>query len=377
MIRWPAEWEPHERTVMCWPARHSAWGRRGSEAEQAYADVARAIARFEPVTMIAAAPTVERAAELCGGSVELTRESPQSGHIDPARQPGHGIEVVELAIDDSWFRDSGPVYVVDDSAPISDDDAAAMRRSGAGDQLIALDWRFNSWGEKFLPFDSDAAVARRWAEHAGHRVRTIDMVLEGGSISTDGAGTIVTTTQCLMHPNRNPGLSQADIERRVLTEFGADRMLWLPYGLALDDDTDGHVDNVAAFTPDGHLLLQGCDDPSVDDHLRMNVNRRVAAGSVETIEVPVLPFTEVDDRYVAVPYLNYYVGNGFVIVPTCGHPADDDMVALIGEQYPGRETFGLDVGAIIAYGGGGIHCITQQIPAASNVTPGRSDATNA
>ena len=330
MIRLPAEWEPHDRTVMCWPVRADLWGPRLADAEAAHAEVANAIARFEPVTMLASPRTVERAAVMCGS----------------------GVDVVEQPIDDSWFRDTGPIYVE------------------RGDERVATDWRFNSWGEKFLPYDDDAAAARRFAGGRGDAVRSIDMVFEGGSITGDGDGTIVTTTQCLMHPNRNPTMTQRDIDDVLQAELGAERTVWLPHGLALDDDTDGHVDNIAAFAAAGRLVLQGCSDRGEPDWLRLDVDHRVARGALdargralEVTVVPVLPFTEVDGERVVVPYLNYYVGNGFVAVPTCGHEADDDMVNLISEQYPDRETFGLDVGAILAFGGGGIHCITQQIPA--------------
>ena len=331
MTRLPAEWEPHERTALCWPARVAMWGEQFADAEHAHADVANSIAQFEPVTMIAPPRSAERAASMCGP----------------------GVEVVEMAIDDSWFRDTGPIYVFDDS--------------GA---RLATHWRFNSWGDKFLPYHDDAAVAAYFAEHCGHRVRSIDMVFEGGSISGDGDGTLVTTTQCLMHPNRNPTMTQTGIEQQLCAELGAERTIWLPHGLLLDDDTDGHVDNVAAFAAPGRLVLQGCDDPNEADWLRLDVDHRVARGALDArgraldvTVVPILPFAEVAGERVVVPYLNYYVGNGFVIVPTCGHPADTDMVALIGEQYPGREAFAVGVGAVLAYGGGGIHCITQQIPA--------------
>jgi agmatine deiminase len=332
MTRLPAEWEPHEGTVMCWPARADMWGDRLADAEAAHADVADAIAQFEPVTMLAAPRSAERAAARCGA----------------------GVTVAELPLDDSWFRDSGPIYVVDDRG-----------------ERVATDWAFNAWGNKFEPYDDDAAAAGRFASRAGHPVRTIEMVFEGGSITGDGDGTLVTTTQCLMHPNRNPTMSQTDIEATLRAELGAHRTIWLPHGLALDDDTDGHVDNIAAFAAPGLLVLQGCDDPDEDDWLRLDIDRRVALGALdargrplEVAVIPVLPFAEVDGERVVVPYLNYYVGNGFVVVPTCGHDADDDMVAMIGELYPGRATFGLDVGAVLARGGGGIHCITQQVPAA-------------
>jgi len=330
-LRMPAETAPHERTVLCWPTRVELYGELLPEAERVHAVVAATIARFEPVTMIVPAAVSARAADLCGGDVE----------------------VVELPIDDSWFRDTGPIYVTADDG-----------------RRVALDWIFNSWGEKYAPFESDEALARAWAEHAGHELRAVPMVLEGGSIAVDGDGTLVTTTQCLMQPNRNPDLTRADIERTLCDELGVDVVLWLPHGLALDDDTDGHVDNVAAFARPGTLVMQGCDDNVEADALRTNVNQRVAAGSLdaagrqlEVVEVPVLPFLEIGGTRVAVPYLNYYVGNGFVVVPVAGHDADADMVAIIAEQYPGRETVALDVGAVLAFGGGGIHCITQQLPA--------------
>ena len=329
--RMPGEFEPHERTAICWPARREIYpGLLFAEAEEAHAELARTIARFEPVTMIADLGDGERAAEMCGG----------------------GVDVVEIPIDDSWFRDTGPIYVRD------------------GERRVALDFRFNGWGERFEPWDSDADLAARWTDLAEHESRAVPMVLEGGSICVDGAGTLVTTTQCLMNPNRNPEMTQREIEAVLSTELGVTTIIWLPHGLALDADTDGHVDNVAAFASPGTLLMQGCDEEDEPDWLRLHVDRRCAAGALDArgvplhvVEIPILPFVERDDVRVAVPYLNYYVGNGFVVVPVCGHPADADMVALIAEHYPGRQALSLDVGAILAVGGGGIHCITQQIPA--------------
>ena len=335
--RMPAEFQRHERTVLCWPARRELYGELMPRAEDAHARVARIIAEHEPVSMIVQpGPAAARAAELCGGQVEI----------------------VELPIDDSWFRDTGPIYVVNDT-----DDAG-------GRQRVATSWTFNGWGVKYAPWDRDALVAQRWAEHAGHVSKRIPMVLEGGSITVDGEGTLVTTIQCLMHPNRNPGLTKLDIEERLGDELGISTTIWLPYGLLADDDTDGHVDNVAAFARPGVLVVQGCDDPDEPDWLRMNVNARWARGSadaagrlLEVVEIPVLPFVEIGGERRPVPYANFYIGNGFVLVPTAGHAADDDMIAIIAEQFPGREVIGFDVGAILAHGGGGIHCITQQVPA--------------
>jgi agmatine deiminase len=321
----PPEWAPHERTVICGPVRDDLWGSHRAEAEAAHAALARTISGYESVTMIAQPEAVARARAACGDAVE----------------------VIGIPIDDSWFRDTGPVYVVGDG-----------RRVGTA-------WRFNAWGGKFHPYDDDARVACAWLDHARHEARTVDMVLEGGSVHVDGAGTIVTTEQCLLHPNRNPDLDRAAIERRLLAELGQSRVVWLPHGLALDDGTDGHVDNVASPLAPGVLAMQGCDDPAEPDHGRMRANAEVARrAGLEVREVPVLPFSTHGGRRAPVPYLNFYFVNGAVIVPTCGHPADADMLALIGEWVPGRDVVGLDVGAILAYGGGGIHCITQQVPAA-------------
>jgi len=323
MMRMPAEFAVHERTVMCWPARDELYGRRLGDARRAHAAVARTISGYEPVTMIANDAQVEEATDLCGP----------------------GVEVVGLPIDDSWFRDTGPIYVTEGS-----------RREGTC-------WRFNSWGGKYRPYDNDAKIAEIWLRWRGESVRNVDMVFEGGSITVNGAGTIVTTEQCLLNKNRNPHMSRNQISEKLCLELGHDRVVWLPHGLHLDEGTDGHVDNVAAFAEENVLVMQGCDDRREPDHQRLAANRRVAEEAGLIIrEVPVLPFTTVDDRRVVVPYLNFYVVNGGVLVPVCGHAADDDMLALIAEWFPGRQVVGLDVGAILAYGGGGIHCITQQIP---------------
>ena len=225
-LRMPAEFATHDGTVIAWPCRDEIYpGALMDEARDAHAELARTISRYEPVWMIAAPRDAELAAERCGSTVD----------------------VVELPIDDSWFRDSGPIYVFD------------------GTERIALDFTFNGWGEKFAPWDQDDAIAAKWAAYAGHPSRKVPMVFEGGSITVDGAGTGATTTQCLMHPNRNPGLTHTEIEDQVCDALGLDAVVWLPYGLALDDDTDGHVDNVACFTEPGTLLVQGCDDPTEDD----------------------------------------------------------------------------------------------------------------
>lgn len=330
----PAEWAPHERTVMCWPARDDLWGAHRPQAVDEYVGVAAAVAQFEPVTMVAPPRYAEEAEARCAGLAG-------------------DVTVLEMAIDDSWARDSGPLYAV-----------------GATGDRVVVDVTFNSWGEKFLPYADDAMFARRWAAHAGVPVVDEVMVLEGGSVSVDGAGTVLTTEQCLLHPNRNPDMDRAQVEAGLHRVLGTDHVVWLPFGLALDDDTDGHVDNVAAFTAPGSVLLQCCDDPAEEDHRRAAANADVLASAtaadgtpLATVEVPVLPFAELGGERLVVPYLNLYLCNGGAVVPVSGHPADDEMLALVGEQLSGRRVVPVPAVAI-AFGGGGPHCITQQVPAA-------------
>lgn len=319
----PGEFTPHQRTLICWPTRRDLYGEHMAEAKRAHAALARTISGFEPVTMIAAPADVAEAQRVCGA----------------------GIDVVGIPIDDSWVRDSGPIYAFEES------------------RLVAQDWIFNGWGNKFTPFDDDARLASRWAAHAGHAVRSIDMVLEGGSITVDGS-TVVTTEQCLLNPNRNPQLDRSAIEARLRDELGVRDVVWLPHGLSMDDDTDGHVDNVASFVAPGVLVVQGCADATLVDREHLQANREIAERHGLVVrEIPVLPVVEWGGRTVQVPYLNFYLVNGGVIVPVCGHADDDEMLALIAEFIPDREVVGLDVGGVLAYGGGGIHCVTQQIPA--------------
>ncbi|HUY58184.1 MAG TPA: agmatine deiminase family protein [Solirubrobacteraceae bacterium] len=323
-MRYPGEWEPHERTIMGWPCRTSLWGPTLERARTDYAVVANAIADFEDVTMIAASTQDAQAARsACAGRVEI----------------------VELPIDDSWLRDSGPIYVVDDHGG-----------------RVAVHFGFNAWGEKFPPWDKDAEIGGLIARELGDEVRRAPMVLEGGSVISDGAGTIVTTEQCLLAPNRNPSLSRGAIEELLADYLGAERLVWLGQGLVEDRDTDGHIDMIAAFASAGRALVQTVMDENPNRaRCEENLGRFADAG-IETIEVPFLPYAEIAGERVAVGYLNFYVCNGAVIVPVTGIDFDDEALAIISGAFPGRSVVPVP-GATIAYGGGGPHCITQQVPA--------------
>jgi agmatine deiminase len=326
-MRLPAESEPHERTLMGWPCRLELWGETIEGARDEYATVANAIAEFEPVTMIANP----------GGDAVRARAACSAA-----------VEILELPLDDSWLRDCGPIYVLQD----------------AGGR-VAVHFRFNAWGGKFPPWDRDAEVGRLVAEALGDAVVSAPIVLEGGSILSDGAGVLLTTEECLLNPNRNPELDRAAIESALSEFLGVERIVWLGMGLVEDRDTDGHVDLIASFIGPGRVLLLSVGDDNVNARrCRENLERLREAG-IDVVEFPFLPYAEVAGETVAASYLNFYVCNGAVIAPVAGAPTDADALALIGEVYPDREIVAVP-GTALAYGGGGPHCITQQVPRADD-----------
>jgi agmatine deiminase len=320
----PPEWAPHERTLMAWPEREEIWGGALDAGRREYAGVANAIAEFEPVLMVAAPPRAAQARQMCSGKVE----------------------VVEMPIDDSWLRDSGPIVV-------RDDDGART----------AVCFRFNSWGEKFVPYDRDAAISGLLGERLGIPVRRVEMVLEGGSIAVDDDGRLLTTEQCLLHPSRNPEMSREEIDFVLKRELGMGEIIWLGQGLLEDRDTDGHVDLIAAFTPSGEVLLQEVaeDNPN---HANCEENRRrIEAAGLVTRPMPYLAYGEVEGEVTAMSYMNFYIANGGIVAGQAGVSSDEAAVATIADAYPEHEVVGVPA-LTIAYGGGGPHCITQQVPVA-------------
>lgn len=317
---------------MAWPC--GRWKEFGllEEAFENYASVANTVVAFEPVTMFADPEFAAEARSRCSGEVE----------------------VVEVPLDDAWFRDSGPIFV-----------------SGQG-QRVGVCFRFNAWGEKFATWEADDASAALACEEIGVESVAAPIVLEGGSITVDGCGTLVTTEQCLLHEKRNPGLDRAEIELALSDWLGVTDVIWLGSGLVEDLDTDGHVDNLCAFIEPGRALCQTAPDPEDPDHVLLSDNlARLKDASdtrgqrIEVVEVPFLPRAEHEGREVAVPYTNLYLVNGGVIVPTPdgGDPTEADALDLLAESIPDREVVGVP-STTLARGGGGIHCITQQVPAA-------------
>ncbi len=324
----PAEWEPHNACYMAWPCRPETWFGYYAEAKAGYAQAAHAIARFEPVIMLAPAGLVQEASESIGP----------------------GIEVQEMDIDDSWVRDNGPIFV--------------RREDG---RIAAVKFRFNGYGNKFLPYDKDAKVPERLAEGLGMVRYDAPIVLEGGAISVDGQGTLLTTEQCLRNPNRNPELSREEIEGILADYLGARRVIWLGRGLE-GDVTDGHVDGIACFARPGLVLAAYSDDPSDPNHAalaenlaRLETSTDAKGRSLEIVKLPQPRYVDLHGRAVITSYLNHYIANGGVVVPIYDLPEDGKALETLRSVYPGREVVGVP-GTYLQVGGGAVHCITQQQP---------------
>jgi agmatine deiminase len=327
--RMPAEFERHAATWMAWPTRREIWGEHFAEVKADFARLAATIGRFEPLRMVAAPGDAAEARRLCGGSVT----------------------VVELPIDDSWARDSGPIFLVDER--------------GA---LAASAWRFTAWGHKYEPFDRDALLAPRIAAQLDVPLVTSDLALEGGAVLVDGEGTLVTTETCLLNPNRNPGLSRAEVEAELKRVLGARKVIWLP-GDPLETETDGHIDGLMAFAAPARALLEVNDDTADPRFEILRENRRALelATDARGRRFEILPIGEADrstaigERYCR-SYVNFYIANGAVIAPAYERPSDEAVAAVLRGAFPDREIVMLPIGWI-AIGGGGFHCVTQQQPA--------------
>jgi agmatine deiminase len=351
-FRMPAEFEPHEGCWMIWPERPDNWRWGAKPAQQAFAAVAEAIA---------------------GGGEEVTvaASAGQFAHARDVLAPE--IRVVEMTTDDAWMRDVGPTFVVD----------------GRGGRR-GVDWRFNAWGGLrgglYFPWARDDQVAQKVLEVERADRHRAPLVLEGGAIHVDGEGTVLTTEECLLNPNRNPDLSREEIEAHLMAYLGAEKVLWLGAGSYLDE-TDGHVDNLACFVRPGVVALHWTDDAADPQHAisrdalerlsqmtdargrRLEVHKlpmpgpivisEDEAGGVDAVEgtLPRRP----GDR-LAASYVNFYVANARVVMPLLDERTDEEAHAILAELFPERDVVGVPAREILL-GGGNVHCITQQVPA--------------
>ena len=347
----PGEFEPHAGCWMLWPERPDNWRMGAKLAQRAFAKVAATISKYEPVSMGVSPAQFLKARELL----------PQT------------VRVVEMTSDDAWMRDCGPTCVVNDHG-----------------QVRGVDWDFNAWGGQngglYFPWDQDELVARKVLEIERLDRYKADLVMEGGSIHVDGQGTLITTQECLLNPNRNPHLSQAEIEEKLREYLGVEKIIWLGRGVHLDE-TSGHVDNLCCFIRPGVLVVTWTDDPNdpqyeisheAFERLSLATDARGRRFEIHKVIQPgPLYMTDEESQCVdqiegtrprkagdrlAGSYVNFYITNRGVVIPTFGDPHDQAALCTIQSLFPDREVVGVP-GREILLGGGNIHCITQQVPA--------------
>ena len=295
-----------------------------------YALVARAIAECEPVLVVAEPGFAREAEDYCGAAVDIA----------------------ELPLRVPWVRDGAPLFVREDG------------------HVVAVEFLFNRWGHTLPPSTEGADAGEVLARSLGVEHRCVPFVLEGGSISTDGEGTVLAAEPTILARDRNPDVTREDAEALFKEALGIAKVIWLPHGL-LEDGTGGHVDNVAAFVAPGRVLCQMVRDRDDPNFARLAANRDALAAAtdararpLEVIELDLLPYRDWAGRRIALPYVNAFVGNGVVVVPLALAPTDDEALHRLRDVYPGREVVGVPA-TNLARGGGGPHCITQHVPASA------------
>lgn len=332
----PAEWARHIRTFISWPVQESmCYPENYEQVCEGYAGVISAIAEFEPVTVIVNPDDLDKV----------------KGRFANASDR---IECLPIEHNDAWLRDNGPTFVVSDKG-----------------ELAGVKWGFNAWGGKYSPWDLDDAVAPQIL--SAHQVKqfTAPLVLEGGSIHTDGEGTLLTTEECLLNQNRNPQMSREEIAAAVKNFVNVDEIIWLKRGLH-GDETDGHVDNVACFAAPGKVILQVCEDPSDENYEITQENIKILSEAVDAqgrkldiIKIQQPPKATFEDQRLTLSYLNFYFVNGGIILPVFGGAAEETdrkAIQVLSETFPDRKIRTVDGMAIIREGGN-VHCTTQQMPA--------------
>jgi agmatine deiminase len=337
----PAEWRRHAATWLSWPRPEGiSFPGFYHRAIEDVGRVAAAIAACEPLHVNVPNANYER----------IVREQ-----LEAASVPRRRLTVHHIPTNECWTRDHGPAFV------------QRVRRGRT--ETAVVDWGFNAWGGKYPPWDADDAVPTRVASVLGLPVFKADIVMEGGAIDVNGAGTLLTTTSCLLHPNRNGGLGQAEVERYLKAYYGQRHVVWLGEGIA-GDDTDGHVDDLARFIGERVIVTAVEDDPTDANYKRLRANRRAlerardADGrSFEVVELPMPPAVVLEGQRLPATYVNFLFVNGALLVPTFGDRGRDRRaVASLQRALPRRRVVGVDCRALI-WGLGAIHCLTQQQPA--------------
>jgi agmatine deiminase len=336
--RLPAEWEPQDAVMLTWPHKNSPWDWILDDVVELYEALATVICDYADVVI----------------AVPEAQLDEVRSRLEAMGAPLEYIHLYPCASNDTWARDHGPLTV---ETP---------------DGFKLLDFQFNGWGSKF-PHDLDDQISRHlFAQNAFPHatIESQDWVLEGGSIETDGQGTLLTTSSCLLNKNRNPDLSKHDIETRLMAAFGVQKINWLDHGYLAGDDTDGHIDTLARLCPNNTIVYTACDDEQ-DEHYdelkKMEAQLQSFTNAKgEPYRLLPLPWAgevlgdESDERLPST-YANFLVINEAVLVPIYGLPMDEDALEVVAQAFPGYEIFGIPCLSLIEQGGS-LHCITMQIP---------------
>ncbi len=325
---WPAEWERHEATWLSWPHDPTTWPGCVDDAEHAFAALAAAVAGGETVHLLVADEAVEARARAALGTTS--------------------VHLHRIRTEDAWFRDYGPIVVA--------------RNEGERRERLALDFTFNAWGEKYPELLPDTEVPQRVQPIHGLDTLTLPFVLEGGAIDGNGAGTLLTTEQCLLNPNRNPGCTRSEIEATLRSSLGVRDVHWLGEGI-VGDDTDGHVDDIARFVDATTVVAAVEDDPADDNYAPLRDNlERLRSMPFRVVELPMPePVFSADGDRLPASYANFYIANDAVCVPTFGTTRDDRALDILRPLFPDRAIVGIRCEKLVE-GLGTLHCVTQQLP---------------
>ncbi len=334
----PAEWEPHEATWLSWPHKEASWPGAFEPVPTVFANIVKNLTDSEFVRInVADEEFAERVRKILRqADVDLSRVT---FHFNPTN--------------DAWCRDHGPIYVT---------------RTANGKRERAInDWGFNAWGGKYLPADLDDVVPTRIAREFNETLFTPDIVMEGGSIDVNGKGSLLTTEACLLNPNRNPHLNQAQIEQYLCDYLGVTNILWLGDGI-VGDDTDGHVDDLTRFTSHDTIVTVVEDDPADENYhlLKKNYERLLTMKDQDgkpfrIVTMPMPGERYMEDQRLPMSYANFYIANNTVLLPTYRHANDAKAAAILQELFPNRRVISIDCTDLI-WGLGSIHCVTQQQP---------------
>lgn len=328
----PAEWHPHEACWMAWPFDKTAWRGHHREAKRSIATLANAISGYEPVKMLV----------------------PAEARDEAERFLGREVEIVTCAVDDAWARDTCPSFLLHQTEA----------------QTAGVNWRFNGWGEmEFANWKKDKELARRVCQTLDVPCYTAPIMNEGGAIHVDGEGTVLCTRATLLNDNRNPELTETHVEEILCEYLGAEKVIWLDRGYE-QDETGGHIDVVASFVAPGkvmHLFTPNKTDPNYarfERNIAYLESCTDAKGrKLEVVRMPQPSLWLEEDRRISCSYVNYYLANGAVFIPLFDDPVDEKALEIFRQLYPDREIVDMPECAAVFYGGGGIHCITQQQPA--------------